>query len=65
MRDLPPRFTIRAGDSPSGQGYTPFEGLTLTGQVQATFLRGHRIYDDGEIQGPPRGVYLRRPSRAP
>jgi allantoinase len=58
-------FTIRAADSRSGQGYTPFEGLTLTGRVEATFLRGHRTYDAGEIQGPPRGVYLNRPSPVP
>ncbi|HXH85057.1 MAG TPA: dihydroorotase family protein, partial [Candidatus Tectomicrobia bacterium] len=31
-------FTVRAADSPSGQGYTPFEGLELTGKVVATFL---------------------------
>jgi allantoinase len=59
------RFTIRASDSQSAQGYTPFEGLTLTGGVEATFLRGHRIYDAGRIEGPPLGVYLRRPSSAP
>ena len=34
------RFTVRAAESPSGQGYTPFEGQELTGRVTATFLRG-------------------------
>jgi len=58
------RFTVRAMESPSAQGYTPFEGRELTGRVRATFLRGQRIYDDGKILGPARGQYLRRPSPA-
>jgi allantoinase len=53
---------VRADASPSAQGYTPFEGLELTGQVQATFLRGRPVYADGSVVGPPRGRYVRRPS---
>jgi allantoinase len=55
------RFTVRASDSPSGQGYTPFEGLELTGRVTATFLRGVQVYDGTRVLGPARGRYLRRP----
>ena len=33
-------FTVRAADSESGQGYSPFEGQELTGRVKSTFLRG-------------------------
>ncbi len=58
-------FTVRAADSQSAQGYTPFEGLTLTGQAQATFLRGHRAYEAGKILGSSLGQYLKRPSPAP
>jgi allantoinase len=54
--------TVRAAESPSGQGYTPFEGQELTGQVTATFLRGELVYDDGKIVGSPRGRYQRRPT---
>jgi allantoinase len=54
-------FTVRAADSPSGQGFTPFEGQRLTGQVRATFLRGTLVYHEGKILGPPPGRYLRRP----
>jgi allantoinase len=54
------RFTVRAVESPSAQGYTPFEGLDLTGQVQATFLRGELVYDAGKVVGPARGRYLVR-----
>ena len=41
-------WTIRAKDSPSTQGYTPFEGLELSARVDATFLRGKKIYDNGQ-----------------
>ena len=47
--------TIRAADSPSAQGYTPFEGLALRGQVTTTFLRGQVVYDQGESWGPRAG----------
>jgi allantoinase len=53
-------FVVRAAESASHQGYTPFEGLELTGRVKTTFLRGQRIYDRGEILGVPRGRYLTR-----
>lgn len=55
-------FVVRAAESESGQGYTPFEGQELTGQVKQTFLRGHLIYDRGQIVGPARGQYQKRPS---
>jgi allantoinase len=58
-------FTVRAADSPSAQGYTPFEGQRLTGQVTATFLRGELVWEDGHIIGPRSGRYLRRPTPAP
>lgn len=54
-------FVVRAEESESGQGYTPFEGQELGATVLHTFLRGHLIYSKGEIQGPARGQYLRRP----
>ena len=47
-------FTVRATESESQQGYTPFERMQLTGEVQHTFLRRHHIYD-GNIVGPARG----------
>jgi allantoinase len=56
------RVIVRAADSPSAQGYTPFEGQELTGQVTATFLRGELVYEHGRILGPPRGRYQRRPT---
>jgi allantoinase len=55
-------WTITAGDSPSTQGYTPFEGLEMSARVEATFLRGMKIYADGQVIGKPRGQYLHRPT---
>ena len=52
---------IRAADSESQQGYTPFEGIELSAKVRQTLLRGELVYDDGKIVGPARGQYLRRP----
>jgi len=54
-------FVVRAEDSPSAQGHTPFEGLELTGRVKSTFLRGNLIYHQGRINGPAQGRYLKRP----
>ena len=48
--------TVRAADSPSAQGYTPFEGQELRGQVLTTFLRGQVVDDRGGIVGPARGA---------
>ena len=54
-------FSVHAAESESKQGYSPFEGLELTGRVKTTFLRGVPICQDGKIVGPARGHYLRRP----
>ncbi len=55
-------WTIRAAESPSTQGYTPFEGLELSAYVDATFLRGMKIQEGGQVIGKPRGQYLHRPT---
>jgi allantoinase len=55
-------WTIAAKDSPSTQGYTPFEGIAMSARVDATFLRGMKIYEDGQVVGKPRGQYLHRPT---
>ncbi|MCW5613278.1 MAG: dihydroorotase family protein [Rubrivivax sp.] len=55
-------WTITAKNSPSTQGYTPFEGLELSAHVDATFLRGTKIQENGEVLGKPHGQYLFRPT---
>jgi allantoinase len=37
---------------------TPYNGETLTGVVQKTFLRGQKIYDDGAFPMDPAGSFL-------
>lgn len=59
------RWTIRAADSFSTQGYTPFEGIDVRGQVQTTFLRGELVFERGQIVGTQRGQYLPRPTPGP
>lgn len=54
-------WTVRAADSESQQGHTPFEGQELSARVKTTFLRGQRIFDNNEVLGEPTGKYLRRP----
>ncbi len=53
-------FVVRAAESFSQQGYTPFEGMELTGRVKNTFLRGNLIYDRTQVIGLPQGRYLKR-----
>lgn len=58
-------WTIHYSDSPSTQGYTPFEGIEVNGRVKHTFLRGNLVFRNGEVMGPPRGEYQRRPTKGP
>lgn len=53
-------WTVRAEDSESQQGHTPFEGQELKARTKTTFLRGNLIYDNNEVIGEPTGQYLRR-----
>jgi allantoinase len=39
---------------------TPYAGRELRGRVTATYLRGEKIYDDGEFAAPKRGRILIR-----
>ena len=55
-------WTVRARDSESTQGYTPFEGIELSCRVKATFLRGALVCENGKVIGKPRGRYLHRPA---
>ena len=54
-------FVVRAAESESAQGYTPFEGMELGGRVKSTFLRGNLIYENGNVVGEAKGKYLKRP----
>ncbi|RMF80804.1 MAG: hydantoinase [Chloroflexi bacterium] len=55
-------FVVRAEESQSQQGYTPFEGQELTGRVKSTFVRGKCVYHNGNIEGEATGQFIRRPT---
>ena len=60
LLDPDEEWTIRGADSFSTQGYTPFEGIEVKGRVKTTFVRGHRVFDNGEMVGDKVGEYLPR-----
>ena len=39
---------------------TPYEGRLVDGLVRATYVRGHKVYADGQLQGVPVGKPLLR-----
>ena len=43
--------TVRAAELHSRAGYTPYEGLPLTGRVMATICRGQVVFRDGHVRG--------------
>ena len=57
--DLRREETITNASVRSRCGWTPFDGLRVTGWPVATVLRGQVVMRDGEILGPPAGVPLR------
>lgn len=59
------RWTVRAADSASAQEYTPFEGFEMGARVTDTYLRGVPVLAGGVVAGPPRGSFVRRPTRRP
>ena len=54
-------FVVGPESTVSAQGYSPLDGMELTGKVKTTFLRGEKIYEDGNIVGQAKGQYLSRP----
>ena len=52
------KFTVRGERLHHRHKLTPYEGKTLSGVVEKTFLRGRKIYDSGEFIGEPRGLLL-------
>ncbi len=53
--DLKRRHTIRHGEIASRSGWTPYDGVTVTGVPVGTVIRGARVMWDGEILGAATG----------
>jgi allantoinase len=56
-------WTYRAADTPSAADWSPFDGWSFAGRVEATYVRGRRVLHDGRVAGAPgTGAWLpRRP----
>jgi allantoinase len=54
------QFTVSASMLLHRHKLTPYEGQTLSGVVQTTFLRGRKIYDRGHLVDLPPGRTLLR-----
>ena len=52
--DLKQRETITDKWIASRAGWTPYNGVTVTGWPVGTFVRGHKVMWDGELARPPR-----------
>ena len=57
--DLKARRTIEDRWIESRSGWTPYDGVTVTGWPMATILRGHAVMRDGAILGTPGGRPVR------
>ncbi len=56
--DLKARRTIENGWIASRCGWTPFDGMSVTGFPQATIIRGLVVMQDGALTGTPQGQPL-------
>ena len=52
------KFTVAGERLHHRHKLTPYEGKTLSGVVEKTFLRGRKIYDEGKFCDGPRGLLL-------
>jgi dihydroorotase len=57
--DLKRRETITDRWIASRAGWTPYDGMTVTGWPVGTFVRGHRVMWQGEMIAPSRGEVVR------
>jgi dihydropyrimidinase len=51
--DRAPERPLSAGELHSRAGFSPYEGLPVSGRVVTTILRGQVVYRDGEVIGKP------------
>jgi allantoinase len=53
------QFVVRTEDVQHRHKVTPYAGETLAGVVKATFVRGHKVWEDGRHLGGAVGVWVR------
>ena len=60
LYDPRPQRRLAASELHSRAGFSPYEGMTVTGRVKTTVVRGRVVYRDGSIVGKPGdGIYQR------
>jgi dihydropyrimidinase/allantoinase len=60
--DMEKEITITPEVLNSAQDFTPFEGLKVKGWPVTTILRGHVVFDRGQVTGKPGvGQFIKRP----
>src|SRR5215218_9037823 len=57
--DLKRRATITNGWMASRAGWTPYDGVTVTGWPVGTFVRGNKVMWEGELTTPAAGRAVR------
>jgi len=57
--DLKARHTLANAEQASKCGWTPFDGVTVTGMPVMTILRGHLVMRDGQLLNGPVGQAVR------
>jgi dihydroorotase len=57
--DLKAKRTLRHEDMASRVGWTPFDGMAVTGWPMATIIRGRVVMRDGELVAPALGEPIR------
>jgi len=63
--DLNEERTLRDEDVVAKCGWTPFDGMTITGDVETTFVRGEPVYQEDEVVVEPGyGEFVRRGKKA-
>lgn len=61
IADLDQEYELADDDIVAKCGWTPFDGLEITGAIESTFVRGSPVYADGEVVGKPGyGEFIKR-----
>ncbi|MBK8135349.1 MAG: dihydroorotase family protein [Chloroflexi bacterium] len=63
MVDLDAKYVFDASETQTKCKWSPFDGMTLTGRVRQTFIRGVEVYDGEQVRAQPgfgKNVWARR-----
>ena len=57
----PSQWTFTAGKMASKVGWSPYDGMTFAARVDAAYVRGRPVYEQGRVTGPAGGGQFIRP----